>query len=92
MKMDESNVPNLDCESHRNLMDFWMRHQKGREYKTLFPEGGKGTRRATADLASYASNKAAAITCRLKGDIQTALMYEKFCDNIFENLPKFALF
>jgi len=81
---------NLDCMEPDELMAFWSRHQRGRQYRELFPDGGKGTRRATADLANYASNIATAKRCRLRGDIETALMYEKIADRIYESLPSFA--
>lgn len=71
-------------------MDFWNKHQGGRKHRELFPAGGKGTRKATADLANYASNKATAMGCRLRGDIEGALMYEAICDRIYQGLPDFA--
>lgn len=49
-------APNLDCEGSSEY--FWMKHQQGKRYRELFPNGGKGTKRAAADLANYASNKA----------------------------------
>ena len=86
----ESNVPNLDAETPDALMSFWNKHQRGRASRELFPAGGKQTRRATADLASYASNKATAMQCRLRGDIPGALMYESIADRIYNRLPEFA--
>lgn len=88
--MNENNVPNLDCETSDDLLAFWTKHQRGRSYLALFPSGGVGTKRATADLANYASNKATAQTCRLLGDIRSAAMYEDIADRIYEGLPEFA--
>ena len=85
-----SNVPNLDAMEDAALMTFWFEHQRGRGAKALFPAGGKGTRIATGDLACYASNKATAMSCRLRGDIQAALMYEGIADRIYTDLPEFA--
>jgi len=72
------------------LMSFWGRHQGGRASRELFPDGGAGTRRATAELANYASNKATAMRCRLAGDIGAALTYEGICERIYAALPAFA--
>ena len=85
-----STVPNLDAMDHEDLMSFWAMHQRGRVAWQVFPNGGKGTRNATGDLACYASNKATAIACRLRGDIATALSYERICDSIYEGLPAWA--
>jgi len=72
------------------LLSFWHKHQAGRAYRELFPEGGEGTKRAAADLASYASNKATAMQCRARGDIGAALTYEGICERIYAALPAFA--
>lgn len=85
-----STIPNLDCESHADLMAFWAKHQNGRNARELFPNGGKGSRLATANLANYASNKATAMHCRINGDINSALMYESICDRIYAKLPESA--
>lgn len=85
-------VPNLDKMSHADLMDFWMKHQKGRKARDLFPEGGTGTRRATADLASYASNRAAMLLCRNLADEQGERIYGLICTRIRTDLPVWALF
>lgn len=79
-------APNLDAMTHDELMTFWHKHQNGRA--NLFT--GKGSRTATNDLSCYASNKATAMSCRLRGDIQTAQMYEGICDRIYGRLPEFA--
>jgi hypothetical protein len=81
---------NLDAMDSTDLMPFWSKYQSGRNYKDIFPFGGKGTKRATADLANYASNKYAAMFARKRGDITTAQMYEKICESIYGDLPDFA--
>lgn len=86
----ENNVPNLDCEDELSLRAFWMKHQRGRLYRELFPMGGTGTRKACADLANYAANKSTAIHCRLNGNITSAMEYEQICDSIYSKLPAFA--
>lgn len=80
------NIPNFDTMNHDDLMSFWMRHQHGRGRK-LLGLTGKGSVNTTGSLAHYAANKAAAITCRLRRDIQAALVYETICDNIYSSLP-----
>lgn len=85
-----NNAPNLDGMDISDLMPFWNKHQSGRAYRDLFPAGGKGTKRAAADLANYASNAHAARSCRAKGAIRIALDYERVCERIYEALPPFA--
>jgi len=85
-----SRVPNLDCQEPEDLMAFWSRHQAGRRYRLIFPDGGRGRKRATADLANYASNKATAVACRLRGEINTAGVYEAICERIYNGLPQWA--
>ncbi len=87
---EDSNVPNLDDDASIDLMAFWKRHQNGRAYLALFPQGGKGTKKATADLANYASNKHAARYCRISGDIQSAQIYENICQRLYDGLPESA--
>jgi len=83
-------MENLDCMLADELMTFWLKHQRGRKYRELFPLGGPGTKRAAGDLANYASNKATAMQCRLRGDIQAAFIYETICDRIYTGLPASA--
>lgn len=83
-------MENLDCLEPDALMRFWQQHQAGRAFRAIFPQGGKGAKRAVADLANYASNKATAMQCRLRGEIDTARMYESICDKIYNALPEFA--
>jgi hypothetical protein len=85
-----TNVPNLDNDNSLDLMEFWNKHQNGRRYRDLFPKGGRGTKIATEKLADYAANKAAARSCRLNGQIDTALNYERICDLIYKGLPDYA--
>jgi len=81
---------NLDCMPESELMQFWNKHKRGMNYRALFPAGGRGTKAATADLANYASNRHAAIGCRLRGDIVSAQMYESICERIYVGLPEAA--
>ena len=83
---------NLDCDytDGMDLIKFSTLHQNGRGSRDLFPEGGKDTRRATTLLALYAGNKGTAMLCRERGDVPTALYYERICDGIYQKLPNFA--
>jgi hypothetical protein len=87
---EDSSVPNLDGMSPDELGKFWARHQRGWKRKYLFPVGGWGTSKATAALANYAINKTTAMSCRARGDIQAAEIYEKVCENIYSALPEWA--
>lgn len=87
----ENLVPNLDCmESIAELMTFWQKHQRGRACAELFPQGGKGTRKACADLANYASNKATETRARLEGRMSDAQVFGNICERIYNKLPQFA--
>ncbi len=82
-------IPNLDAMDHDELMEFWMKHQRGRRRKDL-GLSGPGSVNTTGDLACYAVNKATAITCRLRGDINAAVIYEGIADRIYSRLPDSA--
>src|SRR5687768_3881619 len=51
--------------------------------RELFPHRPRGYVVATSMLSHYASNKATAMECRLRGDVETALMYEGICERIY---------
>jgi hypothetical protein len=89
----ESNVPNLDCEDSDTLWEFWKRFNSVRpvaQARLLFPDRPKGYVSAARSLAGYASNKATAMSCRIEGKIESALVYEKICDRIYSDLPDYA--
>lgn len=90
MDTPENNVPNLDAEEPDALMSFWFKHHHGRAAKALFPAGGRGTRKATFNLAAYAANIATAKRMRLAGEIERALVYERIADRIYNQLPDWA--
>jgi hypothetical protein len=84
---------NLDSETSEDLMHFWQRTNSVRPIsfaKQLFPTIPKGFIAATKNLGHYASNKATAQNLRLRGDVQTAMMYENICDRIYNELPEWA--
>jgi hypothetical protein len=83
-------VPNLDAMSDRELMDFWLvyRSPSRKDAEALIGDRRKGYTGLASSLAGYASNKATAITCRERGDIRAAQIYEQICDFIYEKLPE----
>lgn len=85
---------NLDgLSSPEDLMQFWQAGSGVRPIalaRVLFPSQPTGYVRATRDLACYASNKATAMQCRLRGTIQSALQYEGICESIYNRLPEYA--
>lgn len=86
----KTNVPNLDDMTQEDLNAFINKHHKGRQYRELFPEGGRGTQTAAKDLYHYATNKHCAMSQRNIGNVQTALGYEGICQKIYDALPTFA--
>ncbi len=85
----QADVPNLDAMSEDELMAFWMRYQNRQRRKDAFAlvGGGPNYTNWAARLGGYAANKATAMSCRKRGDIQAALIYEKICDLIYDKLP-----
>ncbi len=58
-----------------------------RDAEALVGDRRPGFTTISGSLAGYASNKATAMRCRERGDIQAALVYEKICELIHEKLP-----
>ncbi len=83
------NVPNLDAMTEAELWDFWKRYARPKRKDALELVGPrKGYTTVSGSLAGYASNKATAMSCRARGDIQAALIYEQIADSIYEKLPE----
>lgn len=85
-----SNVPALDDYDADELWKFFQRHKGGNHYKELFPESGKGAKKAAADLASFAAYSSYGKTSRLNGNVRDALHYEREADKIYKSLPHWA--
>jgi hypothetical protein len=90
---------NLDCLVDPADLRAWgfevMGHKwSGKSPRTIaaaiFPERPRGYVSAATSLAHYASNKATAMECRTRGDIDTARMYETICERIYSSLPEYA--
>lgn len=73
-----------------DLMAFWdtYRRPSRKAAATLIGDRRRGFTTICGSLAGYAANKATAMRCRLKGDIEAAAAYEKICETIYEKLPK----
>lgn len=82
-------IPNLDCLTCGELMDFWFKYNKPKrkEAQELIGDKRKGYIRITQNLAYYALNKGTAINCRLNGQINVAAMYERICETLYANIP-----
>lgn len=86
---------NLDGENSEDLMQFWAWGGASgttlyRAARAIFPDRPRGYVSATGSLRGYASNKATAMSCRSRGDIRAAQVYEAICEAIFEDLPQWA--
>lgn len=75
------------------LWEFWRDAQGLRPIalaRVLFPSKPSGYVTATSGLGNYAANKATAMECRFRGDIQAAFVYETICESIYSGLPEYA--
>lgn len=84
---------NLDSMPADDLMALWDQTNSVRPIKfarELFPNRPKGYLQATRDIGNYAANKATAMQARVRGDIETAMMYENICSRIYKRLPDYA--
>ncbi len=82
-------VPNFDAMTNAELMAFWKRYTRPtrKDAEALVGDRRPGFTNLSAKLANYACNKATAMTCRLKGDVRAASIYEAVCDRIYGELP-----
>jgi len=83
-------IPNLDAMTSSDLMAFWIKYRRPARKDALELIGDKreGYTTLCGSLAGYASNKATAMVCREKGDIQAAGIYEHICESIYSELPE----
>lgn len=83
---------NLDGENEDDLMKFWhlVSYHPIIAGRIMFPTLPACYATAASALAAYAVNKATAMTCRARGDIQAAQIYEGICERIYADLPEFA--
>jgi hypothetical protein len=84
-------MENLDSMTRDELLAFAQVYSRPQRVRAQHLVGHRpGYIRAVKDLANYASNKATAMYCRERGDINGAMMYESICDRIYNKLPQFA--
>jgi len=98
--LDEDRPPgqgpfNLDCYSDpEDLLAIARAIGSGirpvAEARILFPRRPKGYVEATLNLRGYAVNKAVAMQCRERGDIEGARVYELMAEKIYRDLPDYA--
>jgi len=68
----------------------WMYHASNRAAADVFPDRPAGYRSAVRDIGMMAANLGTAVQCRLRGEIQTAKMYEEIAERIYQRLPGYA--
>ncbi len=88
---NKHNIPNFDAMTSEELMDFWKKYSRPtRKDAAALVGKQKGYITLCGQLAAYACNKAVAMRCRVRGDIQAAEIYEKHCELDYERLPDWA--
>jgi hypothetical protein len=80
---------NFDTMGADELMAFWAKYNRPsrKAAAELLGHNRRGYMKTAETLANYACNKATAIRCREKGDIQAAQIYESCCDLAYDRLP-----
>ncbi len=83
-------IPNFDAMTDKELMSFWSKYHRPRrkDAAELIGDTRPLYTNIASSLASYACNKAVAMGCRLRGEIESAQTYEKCCDFIYDELPE----
>lgn len=83
------NVPNLDGMSEDDLWAFWNRYRRPsrKDAERLIGDRRKGFTIIAMNLAHYACNRAVAMSCRAKGHIQAAEIYEQHTQLSYDRLP-----
>lgn len=83
-------VPNFDAMTPQDLLTFYEKYKSRNRAlaELLVGDTRAGYLALCQGLANYASNKAAAMGCRKRGDIIGARIYEKVCDDIYDRLPE----
>jgi hypothetical protein len=88
----EHGPPNLDGLDKAELWALFRRVQQHprKTAREWFPDRPEGYVGVTRRLGHYAANKATAMGLRAKGEIAEAVMYERICDDIYQQLPERA--
>ena len=79
---------NMNLDDEQEVATFLdnFNSNKGRQLANEFGWTGTGSSTMVTLISHYAWNKSTAISCRLGGDIPTALSYEAICDKIYKQL------
>lgn len=81
-------MPNLDTMSAEELHAFWDKYQRPTRVNAAALVGKiRGYVTLTKDLAHYAINRATSLECRARGDTESAQIYERVADNIYQRIP-----
>jgi hypothetical protein len=87
-------APNLDAMTDQELSEFAQsvdqRSTQRLKAARMFPDNRQGRVKALRALGHYAWNACTARTCRGRGDIQAAQVYELICEQIYDRLPAWA--
>jgi hypothetical protein len=83
-------IPNFDAMPKEELMAFWSKYHRAsrKDAEALVGDRRPGYTNIAATIANYACNTAVAMGCRLRGDIQAAMLYEQSADMCYDSLPK----
>lgn len=83
-------IPNFDSMTQQELMDFWSRYTRPsrRDAEELIGDRRPGFTNIASKIANYACNKAVAMGCQVKGETDAAMIYDKCCDMIYDELPE----
>lgn len=77
------NAMNLDDAEERKAFISQFGTLKGRSLANRLRLKGKGAARLATAISCYAWNAETAFSCRLRGEMDAALMYEGICDRIY---------
>ena len=85
-------APNLDCMDHDELRDLWfdIHCHPVINARSFFPDRRRFYVTMTQEIGSYAINMCTAMSCRERGDIEAAMLYEDIADRIYKGLPDWA--
>lgn len=83
-------VPNFDGMAVSDLRAFVAEYTNITRAQAAALVGDKreGFTKIARFVRAYAENKAVAMECRLRGDIDGATVYERICDMIYMKLPE----
>ena len=85
-------IPNFDGMTCDDISDWlsrigWAGRISRIESEDLVGDKRKGYTTIAGNIRNYAVNRYTAMKCRERGDITTALLYERICDDIYKRLP-----